>query len=59
LKLDIRIRELGFDLGRDARSRSARTTLGAGLASLLGWVDRVEPEHVGVMLGSRSVLCFT
>lgn len=51
----LRVGELSLDLGGDTRVRGAVATGGAGLALLLGRVDGVEPEHVGVVL--RTVSC--
>jgi hypothetical protein len=47
---DLGVRDVGLDLGRDARVLGAGATGSAGLAFLLGRVDGVEPEHVGVVL---------
>ena len=48
---DIRIGVLGLDISGNTRVLRAVTTGSAGLALLLGGVGRVEPKHVGVVLG--------
>ena len=52
---DIRIGVLGLDISGNTRVLRAVTTGSAGLALLLGGVGRVEPEHVGVVLGPQLV----
>jgi len=52
---DLGVRDAGLDLTGDAGLLSARATGGTGLALLLRGVDGVEPQHVGVVLGSMSV----
>ena len=54
-KPNVRVHHLGaaivsLHLGRHARILSAVSTGGTGLALLLGRVDGVEPEHVGVVI---------
>lgn len=52
---DLRVGELRLGLGRDSRGLGAVATGGTGLALLLGWVGRVEPEHVGIVLWCHTV----
>ena len=52
---NVRVGVLGLDISGNTRVLRAVTSGSAGLAFLLGGVDRVEPEHVGVVLGPQLV----
>jgi hypothetical protein len=44
-----------LDIGRNTGILRAIATSGARLALLIGWVGRIEPKHIGVVLPPKSV----